>query len=121
MENIEALEGHELAEVGFVRDYLQLSFDGPWLTLYHWPAVYVSTNSAMPEGSYVFGEPGYRDALCLQIGESVTRARIETGDALEVEFENGTIFRSSLRDEDYETSEAGQFSTGVPGAPLMVF
>jgi hypothetical protein len=113
--DISALEGQELASVTFVRDYLQLSFDGPWLTLYHWPEVFRS------EGSYAFGEPEYRDILCAQIGESVSKTSLVTGVALEIEFENGVIFRSSLRDEDYEGPEAGQFSTGNPGDPLLVF
>lgn len=119
--DLSALEGQELAEVTFVRNYLQLRFDGPSLTLYHWPEVYIASDSGIAEGSYAFGEPGYRDALCLQIGESVSRTSLQEDHALEIEFENGTIFRSSLRAEDYEGSEAGHFSSGESDDPPIVF
>jgi len=119
--DISALEEQELNSVVFVQDYLQLDFNGPGLTLFHWPEVFVSGSTSLPEGSYAFGEPGYRDALCSQIGERVSGATLQAGAALEIEFETGTIFRSSLRSEDYEGPEAGHFSTGAAGDPLVVF
>lgn len=119
--DISTLEEQELSSVVFVQDYLQLDFNGPVLTLFLWPEVFISQSSSLAEGSYAFGEPGYRDALCSQIGESVSAARLEAGTALEIEFETGTIFRSSLRNEDYEGAEAGHFSTGGSGDPLIVF
>ncbi|MBB5341294.1 hypothetical protein [Tunturiibacter gelidoferens] len=113
--DISAIEGQELSSVTFVQDYLQLDFNGPVLTLYHWPEVFRT------EGSYAFGEPEYRDVLCAQIGESANTTSLVTGLALEIEFENGVILRSSLRDEDYEGPEAGLFRTGDPNDPLLVF
>lgn len=110
---ISAIEGEQLSSVIFVMDYLQLSFNNAWLTLYIWPEVFRS------EGSYAFGEPGYRDALCEQITEIVSSTSIEDGVALEIGFENGVIFRTSLRDEDYVGPEAINFSTG-PNDPLLV-
>ncbi len=47
-----------------------------------------------------YGEPEYRNALCAQIGEKVVQASLEEGDALTIEFENGTVFGLSLREED---------------------
>jgi len=113
--DITAIEGQDLLAVTFIQDYVQFDFNGPELTLYNWPAVFLS------EGSYEFGEPGYRDALCSLISENVTTTSFEIGIALEIEFENGVILRSSLRDEDYQGPEAGQFSTGEEGDPLEVF
>jgi hypothetical protein len=111
--SISAIEGEQLSSVTFVMDYLQLSFNSAWLTLYIWPEVF------RPEGSYAFGEPGYRDVLCEQITEIVSMTSLEDV-ALEIEFENGVIFRTSLRDEDYVGPEAINFSTGNPNDPLLV-
>jgi len=119
--DISAIEGEELSSVTFVQGYVQLDFNGPGLTLYHWPELFVPAGSPLAEGSYAYGEPGYRDVMCSQIGEPAKSALLESGVALEIEFENGVIFRTSLRDEDYEGPEAGQFSTGNAGEPLLVF
>ncbi|SEG69686.1 hypothetical protein SAMN05421819_4371 [Bryocella elongata] len=119
--DISTIEGEELGSVTFVQDYVQLDFNGPVLTLYIWPEVFIPVGVSMGEGSYAFGEPGYRDALCFVIGEPVETTSFEEGSALEIQFENGTIVRTSLRDEDYDGPEAGQFSTGEPGEPLVVF
>ena len=54
-----------------------------------------------------YGEPEYRNALCAQIGEKVVQASLEEGDALTIEFENGTVFGLSLREEDLDGPEAG--------------
>jgi len=115
------IEGEELSSVTFVRDYIQLDFSGPGFTLYNLPEVFIPEGLQMAEGSYASGEPGYRDALCLQIGEIIEAFSIEEGIALELKFENGTIFRTSLRDEDYVGPEAGTFSQGKLGDPLVVF
>ena len=56
------------------------------MTLYAWPHV------LLPEFSVAYGEPEYRNALCAQIGEKVVQASLEEGDALTIEFENGTVF-----------------------------
>ena len=119
--DISAIEGEELASVLFLQEHVQLDFNGPLLTLFHWPEVFIPEGSQIGEGSYAFGDPGYRDALCLQIGEPTETTSFEEGVALEIRFENGTIFRSSLREEDYEGSEAGQFSSGIEGDSLEVF
>ena len=55
--------------LSFVEDFLQLRFDGPWLTLYPWPKCFVL------KFSVAYGEPEYRNVLCAQIGESVSRLR----------------------------------------------
>ena len=112
--DISSIEGEELGSVIFVRDYVQLSFDGPLLTLFIWPEVF------RPEGSYAFGEPGYRDMLCALIGETATKSTIEEGVALEVEFESGVILRTSLREEDYVGPEAINFCSGNSDDPLLV-
>ena len=102
--DISAIIGEELVAVEFVQDFLQLRFDGPLLTLYAWPHVLLS------EFSVAFGEPEYRNALCAQISEKVAQASLEEGDALTIEFENGTVFGLSLREEDVDGPESGSYS-----------
>lgn len=111
---LDTIVGQELASVAFVADYLQLDFGGQILTLFSWPEVF------REEGSYGFGEPGYRDMLCGEIGEDVGDATLEPGEALEIRFEDGVVFRLSLREEDLDVTEAGHFQTGS-GGPLAVF
>ena len=112
--SLDALAGQELSTVAFVQDYLQLEFNGPTLTMFVWPDVF------RDEGSYAFGEPGYRDFLCNEIGQAVSEATLEPGEAIEVQFEDGVILRASLRVQDLEVTEAGHFLAGN-GDPLVVY
>lgn len=102
--DVSALEGQELTAVEFVADYLRLRFDGPMLTLYAWPHVLLA------DFSVAFGEPEYRNALCAQIGEMVSTAKLEELDSLTVELESGTVIALSLREEDLDGPEAGSYS-----------
>lgn len=119
--DISAIEGEELTSVRFFQEYVQFDLNGPELTLFIWPEVFIPAGVQIGEGSYAYGEPGYRDAMCLTIGETVEAATYEEAVALEIQFENGTIFRTSLREEDYEGPEAGHFTSGEPGDSLVVF
>ncbi len=104
-----SLEGEELSAVEFVETFVQLRFRESMLRFYAWPDV------ADADGiSVAFGEPGYRDALCSLIGETVTMPAIEEGRSLTVEFENGYLLAISLREEDLDTPEAGSY-TGADG------
>ena len=113
--DVSALEGQELTAVEFVADYLRLCFGGPVLTLYAWPHVLLA------DFSVAFGEPEYRNALCAQIGEMVSKAKLEEMDALTVEFESGTVLALSLREEDMDGPEAGSYSADGSGAGAEEF
>jgi hypothetical protein len=102
--DVSAVIGDELRAVEFVEDFLQLRFDGPLLTLYAWPHVLLA------DFSVAYGEPEYRNALCAQIGEKVVQASLEEGDALTIEFESGTVFGLSLREEDLDGPDSGSYS-----------
>jgi hypothetical protein len=102
--DVSAIIGEELVAVEFVQDYLQLRFSTPLFTLYAWPHV------LFPDFSVAYGEPEYRNALCAQIGEKVVAASLEEGDAMTIEFENGTVFGLSLREEDLDGPESGSYS-----------
>jgi len=102
--DVSEIIGEELVAVEFLQDYLQLRFSAPLFTLYAWPHV------LFPDFSVAYGEPEYRNALCAQIGEKVVQASLEEGDALTIEFENGTVFGLSLREEDLDGPESGSYS-----------
>ncbi len=76
----------------------------PLLRLYDWPHVLLA------DFSVAYGEPEYRNALCAQIGETVAQASLEEGDALTIEFGNGTVLGLSLREEDVDGPESGSYS-----------
>jgi hypothetical protein len=115
------LDGEELSSVTFIQDYLQLDFNGPGFTFFHWPEVFIPEGTSLAEGSYAQGDPGYRDAVCSQIGEPVEASSFEEYVAIEIKFQTGAIFRVSLREEDYEGPEAGHFVSGIQGDSLVVF
>jgi hypothetical protein len=102
--DVSAVIGEELVAVEFLQDYLQLRFVGPLFILYSWPHV------LFPDFSVAYGEPEYRNALCAQIGEKVAAASLEEGNALTIEFESGTVFGLSLREEDLDGPESGSYS-----------
>jgi hypothetical protein len=105
MFDFSTLVGQELSSVEFLQDHLVLHFDGPTVTFYAWPDVF------REEGSYAYGEPEYRNVLCAVLTEDVTAASLESGEAIEIEFESGVILRTSLREEDLDVPIAGEFST----------
>lgn len=87
------LVGRELAIVAFVRDYLQLDFDGPLLTCEVWPTVRADT------GHLGVADAGYRDALCSFIGEPVVSTTERTGTGLVVAFAAGAVVLHPRWDE----------------------
>jgi len=66
---LQRLIGRQLSSVEFVQDYVQLRFDGPCLTAYVMPSVVTRGSSRS------FGDSGYRDALCENIGKRVCGVR----------------------------------------------
>lgn len=57
----------------------------------------------------VWGEPSFRDTLCDLISHTVTQASVVEDDALSLEFDNGSVWTASLRDEDQRGPEALMF------------
>ena len=113
--DVSAIIGEELVSVEFVQDYLQLRFAAPLFTLFAWPHV------LFPDCSVAYGEPEYRNALCAQIGEKVVAASLEEGDALTIEFENGTVFGLSLREEDVDGPESGSYTETGDASDVQEF
>ena len=97
------LVGHVLSSVEFVADYVQLRFDDACITTYTLPTV------AWGAENLNWSQPGYRDALCREIGCRVERAAVD-GQQVSIAFESGTTLSISLRHADYRGPEALQFS-----------
>jgi hypothetical protein len=103
---LDILIGEQMSAVVFVRDYVQLVFDGPGLTAVTPPVVEVGQASSR------WGDPGYRDKLCELIGKTVRHAQIVDTEEITIKFDDDSSIRISLRPEDYITAEAAIFSHG---------
>src|SRR3989339_865832 len=100
IEILKTLEKCELAAITFVRDYVQFSFDGPHLSVYSRPRI------KTPDYMFNLATPGYRDALCGQIGKLVIKFFEEPKEKLLIQFENQVIIEISLKEEDRNGPEA---------------
>ena len=96
----------QLSAVTFVQDYVQLHFDGPRLTVFSHPVVILG------DKTFSWGKPGFRDALCNNIAQIVTEARVAYGDSISIKFADGSTIKISLQDKDYLGGEAVSFDTG---------
>jgi hypothetical protein len=92
--------GEKLSAVVFVLDYHQLQFDGPSFTILN-PITVIAGGS-----SVVVGEDQFRNHLCEQIAKIVSCVVFREGDALIIEFEDGSMISVSLKEEDYVGPEA---------------
>jgi hypothetical protein len=94
------LHGEQLSAVTFVQAYLQLSFDGPCVNVTNPLTVQSQTVTVTS------WQPGFRDALCAQIGKAVSSAAFEAGEALTIRFTDDSVVSVSLRQSDYTSAEA---------------
>jgi hypothetical protein len=106
---LEQLKGRDLSAVTFVRDYLQLQFDGPFLNIFIWPRIMA------PAVSVSFGMTGYRDGLCAQIGKTVGGAAVETDVNFRLFFTDGSIIEVPLSPTARKGPEAIVFQDGKGG------
>lgn len=94
------LHGEQLSAVTFVQTYLQLGFDGPCINVTNPLTVHSQTSTITS------WQPGFRDALCAQIGKVVSFTAIEAGEALTLGFTDNSVVSVSLRPSDYTSAEA---------------
>jgi hypothetical protein len=104
--SLQMLIGEQLSAVTFVQDYLQLHFDGPYLTVFSHAVVMLG------DKTFHGGKPGFRDALCNNIAKKVTEARVAYGDSISIRFADGSAIKISLKDKDYAGGEAVNFDAG---------
>lgn len=97
---LQELVSLELAGITFIRGYIQFLFDGAGLNAYTMPQVKSNNTVFYPNA------PGYRDALCEQIGKLVTATHEEAKEKLVIQFGDETSIEISLKDEDRICAEA---------------
>ena len=102
-DGLEKIVGEKLSSVEFVMDYVQFRFSGPVLSAFTQPTV------TRGHETKTWGEAGYADALCKQIGRRVERTAVND-EHVSIAYENGTLVLISLRDDDYRGPEALKFS-----------
>src|SRR5688572_14280128 len=97
----------ELSAVTFIRDYVQLQFDGPYINAYVWPRVSVQT------GVFDLGTSGYRDVLCAQINKVIEKIVEESDVRLLLFFTDRSQIEISLREVDRRTPDAVMLQDGT--------
>src|ERR1051325_5751192 len=99
-EPLQVLENLDLSSVEFVRDYVQLHFDGPCLTINAMFAVYVNGERSRK------GELLFRNALCDRIGKVISKAFTIPNDEILLRFNDDSEIRISLKADDQVSPEA---------------
>ncbi len=97
------VKGTPLSSVEFVQDYVQLRFDGPCLTA-HTPPSVVKNYCRLR-----WNEPGYRDALCGAIGQTVSAVVVDA-ERIGIEFGPEMYVEISLKPAGAVGPEAAVFS-----------
>ncbi|NEX91357.1 hypothetical protein [Caulobacter sp. 17J65-9] len=103
-EALQVLTGERLSAVTFLKDYLQLDFDG------HVISAYALTDVRDEDGTITADDPGFRDALCARIGWEVAGAEVGAERVL-VRFEDGGEVGVSLRQQDRYGTDALSFES----------
>ena len=92
--------GQDLSAVAFVRDYVQLQFDGPLINVMSPITVQCGGVEARS------GDVAFRNLICTQVSKEVVAANIEEGVCLRLEFVDGSTIALSLSPADYAGPEA---------------
>jgi len=92
--------GTELSSVEFVRDYLQMRFDGHLLT--------VITHPSITKGNvkHFWDDPAFCTLLINCISKTVDAVQFAENMSLTLAFSNDTTITISLLDQDYRAAEA---------------
>ena len=106
---LEELKGREISAVTFVRDYLQLQFDGPFINFFVWPQVLQGRTM------FDFNRLGYRDVLCELIGKTVGGVIERREEKLQLFLTDGSLVEVSLLLKDRRGPEAVLFQNGKGG------
>ncbi len=114
-QHLTGISASELSAITFVRDYIQLHFDGPTINAYTLPTVVVG------DSVFSHADSGYRDALCGRIGTMVLAAYAAPGQRLQIDFSDGCSLLISLKPADHVVEEAAVYfdprrRNGRPGS-----
>lgn len=110
------LIGRELAQITFVRDYIQFGFDGPILNVIVVPILHFRNRS------FRHGDPGYYDQMISLLNKSIIDATADDCADLKLLFADDVVFSISLRDEDLKFGpEAAVLYTDMLGGAFGVW
>ncbi|MHC4121823.1 MAG: hypothetical protein ACYSWO_30495 [Planctomycetota bacterium] len=112
--SIRDLVGMEVSAVSFVRDYVEIHFDGPILRCLSNPIL------RSKDEEWVFPQAGSRDALCLLIGQSLEGMTLEDDTMLLAGFSGGQELFVPLDRKRRRGPEAMHFLPDI-GEPLQVW
>lgn len=98
-----SLESDELSAVCFVRDYIELHFDGPVLALYG--------DVTVQNGNEIRNErtEGFRDWLCRNIGRRLASIGPLDGNEIELKFHGNDVIRVRGRSLGLEFAQFTNF------------
>jgi hypothetical protein len=113
-ELLKELIGRDLASVEFVRDYVQLRFDGPELTAYSWPTLYDAGRAVTRDAA------GYCAALVALINQVVSAVTLKEGKELIIEWKNDALLLIDLSHKSVTMPEAVYFTLGDEHTHWMV-
>ena len=105
--------GTEMSAITFVRDYVQMHFDGPKFNVMTPMAV------SAPGVASVSGDDQFRNRLCGQIGKMVAEVSIEEGKSLQIAFADGSRISMSLKEVDFVGPEGVNYF-GNEGLSLVI-
>jgi hypothetical protein len=112
-QTMQEIVGEKLNMVLFgVFGHLSLDFNGPSLVAHN--PVSLKTGGRVLR----FGEPGFCDALCGQLGLTVSDVQI-SDDELRILFADQSSFAMSLREADYVGPEAGIYYSADKGIMVL--
>jgi hypothetical protein len=93
---IGSILGQQLSAVCFVRDYIELHFDGPFIQLLG-PVTVLGGGITISDNM-----PGFKDEICEFIGITLGSLELEIPNQLTMVFENKGSVRVSARGVKYE-------------------
>ena len=108
------LPGMEVSGIEFVRDYIEIHFDGPILRCISYPTVQSF------ESRWKLPEPGSRDAICELIGTIVESVDLDDDTMLTAKFSNGYKLFIPLDMRSRRDPEAMHFVPGI-NLPIQVW
>ena len=121
MNNIDLrfLIGLELVSVTFVRDYIQITLDGPSVLGPVLISIINDLRVADGPDYFILSSPGFRDVLCSAINRSVTNVHYSEHVDISITLQGDLVLRIGLSDDDYKYGPEGIHIS--MGAQLWIF
>jgi hypothetical protein len=102
------LIGEQVSAVCFVRDYVEIHFDGPVLRAFYGPVIEVDGNR------FEFPEAGSRDALCSMIDAEIVAVQFDENEYFRMSTARGHHFTIPLNPDPPTGKECLNFNTPNP-------